>query len=105
MSVQTYNETIIIPLGELFKNITNDNCYNLFNQDLTLNFLFYDRIIVNNQCFIRNYNITDAIVYETKDKSRRIELGKIKLFCKTKELDKTYIANCKKEKRLIILNE
>jgi len=31
MSIQTYNEHIIIPLLELFKNITNENSHNLTN--------------------------------------------------------------------------
>jgi len=47
MSVQTYNELITMPLGEIFKNITNKNSHNLFNQPLTINFLLNDPIFVN----------------------------------------------------------
>jgi len=39
MSVQTYNKLITMPLGEIFKNITNENSHNLFNQPLTIKFL------------------------------------------------------------------
>lgn len=59
MNVQTYNELITMPLCEIFKNIINDNSYNLFNQSLTINFLLNDPIFVNNKFFYRNYNITN----------------------------------------------
>jgi len=52
MSVQTYNELITMPLCEIFKNITNKNSHNLFNQPLTINFLLNDPIFVNNQFFL-----------------------------------------------------
>jgi len=39
MSVKTYNELITIPIGEIFKNRTNENSHNLFNQPLIINFL------------------------------------------------------------------
>ena len=52
MSVQTYNELITMLLGEIFKNITNENSHNLFNQPLTINFLLNDPIFINNQFFI-----------------------------------------------------
>jgi adenylate kinase family enzyme len=97
MSVQTYNELIIIPLGEIFKNITNENSHNLFNGPLTINFLLNDYIFVNNQFFYRNYNIINEIVYETKDKTSCVTLGDFKLFCPTKELNPKYIANCRKK--------
>ena len=45
MSVQTYNELITMPLGEIFKNITNNNSHNLFNQPLTINFLLNDPLL------------------------------------------------------------
>jgi len=64
MSVKTYNELITMPLGEIFKNITNKNSHNLFNQPLTKNFLLNDPIFVNNQFFYRNYNITNIILEE-----------------------------------------
>ena len=44
MNVQTYNELITMPLCEIFKNIINENSYNLFNQPLTINFLLNDTI-------------------------------------------------------------
>ena len=97
MSVQTYNQLLTMPLGELFKNITNENNHNLFNQPLTINFLLNDPIFVNNQFFYRNYNITNEIVYETKDKLSRITFGNFELLCKTKELNTTYINNCCKK--------
>ena len=40
MSVQTYNELITMHLGEIFKNITNENSHNLFNQPLIIIFLY-----------------------------------------------------------------
>ena len=40
MSVQTYNQLLTMPLGELFKNITNDNSHNSFNQPLIIIFLY-----------------------------------------------------------------
>jgi len=105
MSVQTYNELITMPLGEIFKNITNKNSHNLFNQPLTINFLLNDPIFVNNQFFYRNYNITNEIVYETKDKLSRITFGEFELLCKITELNTKYINNCckkyKKRKYLI----
>ena len=33
--------------------------------------------------FYRNYNITNEIVYETKDKLSRITFGDVELLCKT----------------------
>lgn len=97
MSVQTYNEMITMPLCEIFKNITNENSHNLFNQPLTINFLLNDPIFVNSQFFYRNYNITNEIVYETKDKLSRITFGNFELLCKTKELNTKYINNCCKK--------
>jgi len=97
MSVQTYNELITMPLGEIFKNITNKNSHNLFNQPLTINFLLNDPIFVNNQFFYRNYNITNEIVYETKDKLTRITFGEFELLCKITELNTKYINNCCKK--------
>ena len=52
MSVQTYNEVITMPLGEIFKNITNENRNNLFNQPLTINFLLNDPILLIINFFI-----------------------------------------------------
>ena len=52
MSVQTYNELITMPHGEIFKNITNENTHNLFNQPLTIKFLLNDPIFVNNHFFL-----------------------------------------------------
>jgi hypothetical protein len=105
MIVQTYNELITMPLGEIFKNITNKNSHNLFNQPLTINFLLNDPIFVNNHFFYRNYNITNEIVYETKDKLSRITFGEFELLCKITELNTKYINNCckkyKKRKYLI----
>ena len=97
MSVQTYNEQITVPLGELFKNITNENSHNLFNQSLTINLLLHDPIFINNQCFNRNYNITNEIVYETKDKLCCITFGNLKLLCEEQRLDAKYINNCCKK--------
>ena len=61
MSSQTYNNLITIPLSKIFKNITNENSYNLINQPLTINVFLNDHIIVNNKLFYRNYNITNEI--------------------------------------------
>ena len=71
MSVQTYNQLITMPLGEIFKNITNENSHNLFNQPLTINFLLNDPIFVNNQFFymllyliqVLNNHVIDNIFY------------------------------------------
>lgn len=52
MSVQTYNELITMPLCEIFKNITNENSHNLFNQHLTINFLLNDTILLIINFFI-----------------------------------------------------
>ena len=41
-----------MPLGEILKNITNENSHNLFNQALTTNFLLNDPIFVNNHFFL-----------------------------------------------------
>ena len=64
-----------------------------------------DPIFVNNQFFYRNYNITNEIVYETKDKLSRITFGEFELLCKITELNTKYINNCckkyKKRKYLI----
>lgn len=97
MSVQTYNELITMPIGEIFKNITNKNSHNLFNQPLTINFLLNDPIFVNNQFFYRNYNITNEIVYETKDKLSRITFGEFELLCKITEFNTNYINDCCEE--------
>jgi hypothetical protein len=97
MSVQTYNELITMPLGEIFKNITNENSHNLFNQPLTINFLLNDPIFVNNQFFYRNYNITNEIVYEADNKLSPITFGDFELLCKTTELNTNYINDCCEE--------
>lgn len=94
MNVQTYNEVIIMPLNKIFKNITNENSYNLFNQPLTIKFLLNDPIFVNNQFFYKNYNITNEIIYETKDKISCIKFGDFELLCETNKLNKKYIDNC-----------
>ena len=87
MSVQTYNQLLTMPLCEIFKNITNENSHNLFNQPLTINFLLNDPIFVDSQFFYRNYNINNEIVYETKDKLSCITFGDFELLCKTKEIN------------------
>lgn len=56
-------------------------------------------LIVN--FFYRNYNITNEIVYETKDKLSRITFGNFELLCKTKELNTKYINNCCKKYKKI----
>ena len=97
MSIQTYNEVITMPLGEIFKNITNENSHNLFNQPLTIKILLNNPIFINNRFFYRNYNITNEIIYETKDKLSRITFGDFELLCNIKELNKKYIDNCRKK--------
>jgi hypothetical protein len=104
MSVQTYNKLIIMPLSEIFKNITNENSHNLFNQPLTIQFLLDDIILLDKYIFKRNYNITNKIVYETKDKLSCITFGDSKLIYNTIELSVEYINNCcKKYKKNNIL--
>jgi hypothetical protein len=102
MSIQIYNE---VPLGEIFKNITNEDSHYLLNQPLTIKLFLNDPIFVYNQFFYRNYNISNEIVYETKDKINRITFGDFELFGKTKELNTKYIYNCckryKKRKYLL----
>ena len=104
MTVQIYNNVITIPLSNLFKNITNENSYNLCNQPLQFNCLLNDTILVNNQVFYRNNYIINEIIYETEDKLSSIKMGDFELLCNTKELDKTYISNCcKRYKRTNML--
>jgi hypothetical protein len=90
MSIQTFSKLITMPLGEIFKNITNENSHNLFNESLTINFLLNDPIFVGNQFFYRNYNIINKIVYETKDKLSSITFGDFELLYKTKEVNTKY---------------
>jgi hypothetical protein len=97
MSVQTYNKVLTIPLEKIFKNITNENSYNLFNGPLKINVLLNNPIFVNNQFFYRNSNIINEIVYETKDKLSRIIFDDFKLLYKSIELNKKYINNCCKK--------
>ena len=97
MSVQTYDELITMSLSKIFKDITNVNSHNLLNQSLTINFLLNDHIFINNQFFYRNYNITNEIVYETKDKLSCITFSNFELLYTTKELNTKYIYNCCKK--------
>jgi hypothetical protein len=97
MSVQTYNKLITMSIGEIFKNITNENSHNLFNQSLTIDFLLNDHIFVNNQIFYRNYKIINELVYETEDTLNRITFGNFELLYKTTELNTKYINNCCKK--------
>lgn len=99
MRIEKYNELITIPLSDLFKNITNENSYNLFKQPLQINLFLNNHIFVNNHFFYRNYDIQNEIVYETKDKLNYIKIGEFQLLGKTKELNKKYIYNCCKKYR------
>ena len=94
MDVKT---TLIIPLNQLFKNIINEKCYNLSNQQLKINLFLSEIIYVNNLFFRRNYDINNEVVYETEDKLNCIKLGNIKLLSNTVELNKIYIYNCIKK--------
>jgi hypothetical protein len=86
-----------MPLGEIFKNITNDNSHNLLNQQFKLNIFLRNPIYIINLFFYRNYDINNEIVYETKDKLNRITFGDFGLLYKTKELNTKYINKCCKK--------
>jgi hypothetical protein len=95
MSIQTYEEEM--PLDEIFQNITSENSGDLINQPLTINLEFKNPIFLNNQFFYRNYNITNEMVYETKDTLSRITIGNFELLCKTIKINTKYIKNCCKK--------
>jgi hypothetical protein len=97
MSVQTYTQTITVPLDYLFKNITNENRQNLFNQPLQINVVMANPIYINNQFFYRDYTISDEIIYVSKDKLSCIKFGDFNLLYKTTEFSKKYVYNCCKK--------
>lgn len=81
------------------------NSYNLFNQPLQFNLLLNEKFLINGQVFCRNYDITNKIVYETKDKLYSIHVGEFHLQYNIKTINKNYIKNfrkkCKKKNYLI----
>ena len=96
MTYQIYTN-INIPLSNLFKNITNENSYNLCNQPLQFKLLLNEKILINVEVFCRNYDIKNKIVYETKDKLSSIKFGEFELQYNIITINKNYIKNFRKK--------
>lgn len=93
MSV-TNCQDVVIPFKDLFKNITNENSYNLFDQPLTIKFFLNNPIFHNNLFFYRNDDMKNKIVYETKDKLNSITFGEFEVHTLKYKINELYIHKC-----------